>query len=137
MSGAALVANIILGEELGLYRAMGDSEPITSNELAAKTGCNPRLIQEWLSAQAAAGYMEHAEGRFRLPPEQALALAVEDSPVFVAGGAVALGTFFLDKDKLIAAMRGDGGLAWGRSPSVFVWGDRTLLPTRLSCPPGT
>ena len=88
MGGAAMIANVILGEELGLYRAMADSEPITSGELATKTGCNPRLTHEWLNAQAAAGYIEHTEGQFRLLPEQALALAVEDSPVFVAGGAV-------------------------------------------------
>ena len=50
--------------------------------------------------------MEHVEGRFRLPAEQALALAVEDSPVFVAGGAVVLAALFLDKDKIVAAMRG-------------------------------
>jgi hypothetical protein len=78
-----------------------------------KTGCNPRLIQEWLSAHAAAGYVEHVEGRFRLPPEQALVLAVEDSPVFVAGGAVVLASLFPDKDKPITAMRSDGALAWG------------------------
>ena len=70
MGGAAMIANVILGEELGLYRAMADSEPITSGELATKTGCNPRLTQEWLNAQAAAGYIEHTEGQFRLPPEQ-------------------------------------------------------------------
>ena len=56
--------------------------------------------------------MEHVEGRFRLPAEQALALAVEDSPVFVAGGAVVLAALFLDKDKIVAAMRGNGALWW-------------------------
>ena len=77
MGGAAMIANVILGEELGLYRAMADSNPITPDALATKTGCNPRLIREWLNAQAAAGYVEQVEGQFRLPPEQALALAFE------------------------------------------------------------
>jgi SAM-dependent methyltransferase len=121
--------NVILGEELGLYRAMADSVPITPEELATKTGCNERLIREWLSAQAAAGYMEHSEGRFRLPPEQALALAVEDSPVFVAGGAVVLAALYLDKDKMIAAMRGNGALAWGEHhPSMFRGTERFFRP---------
>ena len=62
MGGAAMIANVILGEELGLYRAMADSVPITPEVLAAKTGCNARLIREWLSAHAAAGYIEHVEG---------------------------------------------------------------------------
>ena len=129
MGGAAMIANVILGEELGLYRAMADSVPITPEELATKTGCNTRLIREWLSAQAAAGYVEHSEGRFRLPPEQALALAVEDSPVFVAGGAVVLASLFLDKDKMIAAMRGNGALAWGdHHPSMFRGTERFFRP---------
>ena len=129
MGGAAMIANVILGEELGLYRAMADSEPITSGELATKTGCNPRLTQEWLNAQAAAGYIEYTEGQFRLPPEQALALAVEDSPVFVAGGAVVLASLFLDKDKLVTAMRGDGALAWGdHHPCMFGGTERFFRP---------
>jgi SAM-dependent methyltransferase len=129
MGGAAMVATVILGEELGLYRAMADSVPITPEELATKTRCNARLIREWLSAQAAAGYMEHVEGRFRLPPEQALALAVEDSPVFVAGGATVLASFFLDKDKLVAAMRGNGALAWGEHhPCMFGGTERFFRP---------
>jgi SAM-dependent methyltransferase len=129
MGGAAMIANVILGEELGLYRAMADSVPITPEELATKTGCHARLIREWLSAHAAAGYMEHVEWRFRLPPEQALALAVEDSPVFVAGGAVVLAALFLDKDKLVAAMRSNGALAWGEHhPCMFGGTERFFRP---------
>ena len=59
MGGAAMLANVILGEELGLYRAMADSQPVTPEALADKTGCNTRLLREWLSAHAASGYMEH------------------------------------------------------------------------------
>ena len=57
MGGAAMLANVILGEELGLYRAMADSQPMTPEALAAKTGCNTRLLREWLSAHAASGYI--------------------------------------------------------------------------------
>ena len=129
MGGAAMIANVILGEELGLYRAMADGVPITPEELATKTGCNARLIREWLSAHAAAGYVEHVEGRFRLPAEQALALAVEDSPVYVAGGAVVLAALFLDKDKLVAAMRSNGALAWGEHhPCMFGGTERFFRP---------
>jgi len=113
MGGAAMLASVILGEQLGLYRAMADGEAVTSGELATRTRCNARLVHEWLSAQAASGYVEHEAGRFRLPPEQAMALANEDSPVYVAGGAVVLASMFLDKDKIVEAFRGDGALAWG------------------------
>jgi SAM-dependent methyltransferase len=129
MGGAAMIASVILGEELGLYRAMADGDPITPEQLATKTGCNARLIREWLSAQAAAGYVELVEGRFRLPPEQALALAVEDSPVYVAGGAVVLASLFLDKDKLVTAMRGNGALPWGaHHPCLFAGTERFFRP---------
>ena len=129
MGGAAMMASVIVGEELGLYRAMADGTPISAEELAANTRCNVRLIREWLSAQAASGYVELVDGRFRLPPEQALALAVEDSPVFVAGGAQVLATMFLDKDKVIAAMRGNGALAWGdHHPCMFSGTERFFRP---------
>jgi SAM-dependent methyltransferase len=129
MGGAAMIANVILGEELGLYRAMADGVSITADELATKTGCNARLIREWLNAHAAAGYVEYVAGRFRLPPEQALALAVEDSPVYIAGGAVVLAALFLDKDKLVTAMRSNGALAWGEHhPSMFGGTERFFRP---------
>ncbi|WP_342243258.1 class I SAM-dependent methyltransferase [Pseudomonas sp. OTU5201] len=129
MGGAAMLANIVLGEELGLYRAMADSQPISPDDLAAKTGCNARLLREWLSAHAASGYMEHDNGRFRLPEEQALALAQEDSPVYVAGGASVIASLFHDKDKLVKAMRGDGGLAWGdHHPCMFSGTERFFRP---------
>ncbi|MFJ4143620.1 class I SAM-dependent methyltransferase [Pseudomonas sp. NPDC089734] len=129
MGGAAMLANMILGDELGLYRAMADSQPLTPQELADKTGCNTRLLQEWLSAHVASGYMEHEDGKFHLPEEQALALAIEDSPVYVTGGAGVIAALFHDKDKLIAAMQGDGALAWGEHhPCMFRGTERFFRP---------
>ena len=129
MGGAAIMANVILGEELGLYRAMADGQPVTPDELAARTGCHVRLVREWLSGQAASGYVEHEAGRFRLPEEQALALAVEDSPVYVAGGASVLSSMYLDKDKLVAAMRGNGALSWAdHHPCLFSGTERFFRP---------
>jgi len=129
LSGAAMVASIVVGEELGLYRAMADGTPVTAEELARRTGCNPRLVGEWLNAQAASGYVQYAEGKYQLPPEQALALAVEDSPVYVAGGAVVLASLFLDKDKQVAAMRGNGAIPWGdHHPSMFSGVEKFFRP---------
>jgi hypothetical protein len=69
------------------------------------------------------------KAQFRLPPEQALALAVEDTPVYVAGGAVGLASLFLDKDKLVTAMRSNGALAWGdHHPSMFGGTERFFRP---------
>ena len=129
MGGAAMLASVIVGEELGLYRAMADGVSLTADDLAAKTHCQPRLTREWLNAQAASGYVEYADGRFRLPPEQAMALADEESPVYVAGGAAVLASMFLDKDKVVTAMRGDGALSWGdHHPCMFSGTERFFRP---------
>ena len=129
MGAAACLANVILGDELGLYRAMADSQPVTPEALAEKTRCHPRLVREWLNAQAASGYMRHDNGRFDLPEEHALALAIEESPAYMAGGAAVVAALFHDKDKLVAAMRGDGGLAWGdHHPCMFSGTERFFRP---------
>ena len=129
MGGAAMMASVIVGEELGLYRAMADGKLLSPEDLARKTNCNPRLVREWLSAQAASGYLEHEKGLFRLPPEQAMALAHEDSPVYVAGGAVVLASMYLDKDKIVKAMRGGGALSWGdHHPCLFSGTERFFRP---------
>jgi SAM-dependent methyltransferase len=113
MGGAFMMGMVMVGDELGLYKAMADNQPVTADALAARAGCNPRLVREWLDANAAAGYLEAADGGYRLPPEQAMALANEDSPVFVAPGTNVVGSCFADVDKLLQAFRGDGGFPWG------------------------
>ena len=113
MGGAMMMAMVLVGDELGLYKAMADSQPVSADALAARCRCNPRLVREWLDANAAAGYLEHADGGYRLPPEQAMALANESSPVFVAPGTNVVGACFTDIDKVLDAFRGDGALPWG------------------------
>ena len=66
MGGAALMANVILGEELGLYRAMADGAPVTPDELAERTSCNARLLREW-AERAGAERLRRARGG-ALPP---------------------------------------------------------------------
>ena len=78
---------IVIGDKLGLYRAMADGGPVTSQQLAEKTGTSERYVREWLNAQAAGGFVTYdpRSQRYELPAEQALALANEDSPAFVCG----------------------------------------------------
>src|ERR1700704_5487139 len=78
---------IVVGDRLGLYKAMAGAGPISSAELAEKTGTAERYIREWLNAQAAGGYVTYdpPTQRYQLPAEQAMALANEDSPAFVCG----------------------------------------------------
>src|ERR1017187_1920290 len=75
--GAALsAALVVIGDKLGLYRAMADCEPISAEELASRTGTDARYVREWLSNQAAGGYVSYdpENESFWLSPEQSLAL---------------------------------------------------------------
>jgi len=113
MGGAWMMAMVLIGAELGLYKAMADGQPITAEALATRCGCHPRLVREWLDANAASGYVEAVDGGYRLPPEQAMALANEDSPVFVAPGQSVVASCFMDLDKVLDAFRGNGAFPWG------------------------
>src|SRR5690349_8590561 len=86
-AGALLAGSmVVLGDRLGFYRAMAGAGAITSGGLATATGTAERHVREWLSAQAAAGYVTYlGDGRFVLPDEHAVALTQETSPAFVAG----------------------------------------------------
>jgi len=105
---------IVLGDRLGLYKAMAESGPITPAELAAKTGTAERYVREWLNAQAAGGFVEYTPEtqRYLLPPEQAMALANEESPAFVCG-AFELATASLKSESQIeSAFRSGAGFGW-------------------------
>jgi 2-polyprenyl-3-methyl-5-hydroxy-6-metoxy-1,4-benzoquinol methylase len=138
MTGATACLAIWLGDELGLYRALAGSEAQSADEVASTTGCNARLTREWLDGQAAAGLVEYDSDAdlYTLSPEAAMALADEDSPAFTARAMNALGSMFMDIEKVKTAFRGDGGLSWGEHhPCLFKgteWffrtGYRTYLP---------
>ena len=107
---------VIIGDRLGLYKAMAESgKPITSKELAKKTNTNERLIREWLANQAAGGYITYdaSDGKYSLPPEQAMALADENSPVYVHGAYQAIRSYFKDEDKFVEMFKTGKGLRWG------------------------
>ena len=105
---------IVIGDKLGLYRAMAESGPVTSKQLADKTGTSERYVREWLNAQAAGGFVTYDAGtqHYELPAEQALALANEDSPAFVCG-AFELATATLRAGAEIqAAFKSGAGFGW-------------------------
>jgi SAM-dependent methyltransferase len=113
--GACATAPLVLiGDKLGLYKAMADSEPVTPSELAERTGTRERYIREWLCQQAASGYVEYdpAGGTFRLPPEQTLALAVDDSPAFIPGAFQLLAAMIKDEPAITERFRSGEGFGW-------------------------
>lgn len=113
--GAVLhAATVLIGDKLGLYKAMAGGEPVSAKELAERTGTDERYMREWLSAQAASGYVEYdpAAERFRLTPEQAFALTNEYNPLFAPGGLQVAASTIKDVDKVAGAIRAGKGLAW-------------------------
>jgi len=113
--GAAISAPLfIIGEKLGLYKAMAGAGPLTSQEVADRAGAAERYVREWLRNQAAGGYVTYDpdSDRYTLPDEQALALADEDSPFYILGVYDSIASLFADEDKILEAFRSGEGMGW-------------------------
>ena len=121
-AGASTVACIIAGHRTGFYRAMAHGNPMTSSELASAAATNERMTREWLDQQAAAQLVIYDEpsDSYALPSTSAAVLADPDSPFWLAGGLVGIHALYLDLDKGIEVMKGDGALGWGdHHPYLF------------------
>src|SRR5690349_18776622 len=130
--GATLnTALVVMGDRLGLYRAMAGAGPLAPAEVAGRTGTAERYVREWLNAQAAGGYVNYDSdsGRYTLPPEQTVALTDPDSPAYLPGffqlglGSVA------DSPHIGDAARTGAGFGWHeRVPDVHEGSERLFRP---------
>ncbi len=113
LGGAMTSAMIYLGDRLGLYRALAGGTPLTSEELARKTGLSERWLREWLHAQGAAGVLaHHGGGRFGLSTEGEAVLANENHPAFGAGFFSQLPALVGVAERLPEAFRSGIGLPY-------------------------
>jgi 2-polyprenyl-3-methyl-5-hydroxy-6-metoxy-1,4-benzoquinol methylase len=114
MGGAFIMALGYIGDRLNLFKAMADAGPITSADLAGKTGLNERYVREWLRAMTAAEYIDYdpASDRYQMNEEQAFVLANEDSPMFVGGGFHFTTPSLLNVPKIMNAFRHGGGISY-------------------------
>ena len=104
---------VVIGERLGLYKALAEG-PVSSTELAVKTGTDERYVREWLSSQAAGGYVTYEEKtrKFSLSEEQAFTLANEESPAYIPGAfQLALGSLAA-VPRLVESFRSGAGMGW-------------------------
>ncbi len=128
---AASAALVAIGDKVGLYKAMAGAGPLTSAELAQRTGTVERYVREWLVNQAAAGYLEYdpSNGRYTLPPEHALALTDETSPFYVGGGYQVITAAMKAQPRIAEAFRSGAGLSWGeQDPDLFEGTERFFRP---------
>jgi SAM-dependent methyltransferase len=121
---------VVIGDRLGLYRALAQG-PMTSADLAAKTGTDERYVREWLHSQAAGGYVMHdaARGTFSLSEEQAFALTDESSPAFIPGAFELATGSLLAVPRIAEAFRTGAGMGWHEHhESVFRGCERFFRP---------
>ena len=130
--GAVISAPLfVIGEKLGLYKAMAGAGPLTSQEVADRSGAAERSVREWLRNQAAGGYViyEPETERYTLPDEHALALADEESPFYILGVYDSVASLYADEDRILEAFRTGEGMGWHEhDPRLFHGTERFFRP---------
>jgi SAM-dependent methyltransferase len=131
--GATLnTALVVMGDRLGLYRALAGAGPLTPGELAARTNTAERYVREWLNAQAAGSYIDYDpdSGRYTLPAEHAIALTDESSPAYLPGFfQIALGSV-ADSPRITDAVKTGEGMGWhDHGHDVFEGCERFFRPS--------
>jgi 2-polyprenyl-3-methyl-5-hydroxy-6-metoxy-1,4-benzoquinol methylase len=131
MGGAASGALVLLGDRLGLFKALAQAGPQTPAQLAKRVKLNERLIHEWLHAMAASGYVtfDAVAGAFSLDAEQAMAFAEENSPVFMPGGFQVISSMWMDETKVAKSFKTGKGVDWGEHhKALFEGTERFFRP---------
>ncbi|MFS3130577.1 class I SAM-dependent methyltransferase [Nocardioides sp. Bht2] len=131
--GSALnAALVVMGDQLGYYRALAEHGPSTARELATHTDTDEHYTREWLNCQAAGSYLEYdAETeRYMLPPEQMVAFTDASSPAYLPGlFQIAHGTI-RDAPRIMAAARAGDGMGWHEhNADVHVGCERFFAPS--------
>jgi SAM-dependent methyltransferase len=124
-------ANVVIGDKLGLYKALAAAGPSTPAELAERSDSHPRYVAEWLAGQAAGGYVAYdpGSGRYRLTEEQAFTLADEQSPAFLPGAFQLACASVRDEPRIAQAFRSGAGVGWHEhNPDVFSGCERFFRP---------
>jgi 2-polyprenyl-3-methyl-5-hydroxy-6-metoxy-1,4-benzoquinol methylase len=113
--GATFHAALVrIGDKLGLYKGLAAGGPQTPADLAKRTGTAERYVREWLSCQAAGGYVSYdaAAGKFYLTEEQAFAMADDTSPAFMPGAFQVALAATKAEDQLTERFKSGAGMGW-------------------------
>jgi len=134
LAGAAATATTVVGDRLGLYRAMAGAGRLTAPALATATGLNERLVTEWLAAQTVSRYVLHDEesGTFELPAEHAAVLADPASPAYVVAAGEVVAAQYATLEHLQRAMADGGGIHFDLFPAAMHSGVERFFRTPYS-----
>ncbi len=131
MGAAAVGPLVILGDKLGLYKALAAEGPLDSTRLAEQTGTTERYVREWCAAMAGSGYihLDPQTGEFSMTPEQAAVFADEDSPACMTGGYYAISSLYHDEPKITQVFQNGEGVGWGdHSECLFCGTEKFFRP---------
>jgi SAM-dependent methyltransferase len=131
MAAAISIALAMIGDKLGLYKAMAGAGPLTSAQIAERTGTTERYVREWLNNQVAGGYLSYdpKKSTYTLEDEQALALADESSPVFLGGAFDVIAACWAAEEQITDAFRTGKGVGWHEQhPRLFGGTERFFRP---------
>lgn len=116
MGAAASGVLVIIGDRLGLFAALGQNGPLTSQALAVITGTQERMVREWLAAMAASKYVIYnpSDGTFSMTPEQIALLGDPSSPFFLASAYPCIAALYKDESLVTEAFRHGTGVGWNK-----------------------
>ena len=108
------IGPMLIGEKLGLYKALATKGPMSPGDLAKATNTNERYVREWLCSQAASGFVEYdaASGNFSMTEEKAAALAFEGSPVYFVGAVEVALAMIKSEPRILEAFKSGDGVGW-------------------------
>ncbi|MDM7915220.1 MAG: class I SAM-dependent methyltransferase [Candidatus Eisenbacteria bacterium] len=127
------ICSIHLGDQLGFYQVLAEDGPLTSIELARRTGTHERYVREWLEQQAVCGVLgvedarlDATSRRFFLPEAHVEALARRDSPGYLAPIAQAAAGLVRPLPEIVQAYRTGGGVPFAAYGSDMRLGQARL-----------
>ena len=129
MGAAAVAPLVILGDKLGLYRALAADGPMTTEQLADRTATTERYVREWCAAQAGSGYISYDSeaDTFAMSAEQQAVFADSESPTSMTGGYYAISSLFADEPKITHAFQSGEGVPWGDHSECLFCGTEKFL----------
>ncbi len=134
--GAAFTGpSILIGEQLGLYKALASAGPSTSEKLAEGSGVKERYVREWLAGQAVSGYVNYDSRtrQYSMTPEQAFVMTNPDSPVYIPGAFYLVASVYKDQRKIAEAIREGKGLGWPEHHNdLFIGTQKFFRPSYLA-----